>query len=125
MDSKKSIDGYCCDLNRLSDFLTKYVNSYRLLIGGACELNQITPARRSDVKHALERVNKLGDIIDDLLDVIDECQDDYIDYCKIKACIIKCKIKKKNIEDEICGKRDCDCREEPKPKPPLSPSFKK
>ncbi|KHD37573.1 hypothetical protein NL50_05180 [Clostridium acetobutylicum] len=106
LTNRKAIEEYCCDLNKLSDFLTQYVSSYRLLIGGACELNQITPAKRSDVKHALERVNKLGDIIDELLYSIEKCQCEYIEYCEIKSNVIKCRIKKKCIEEELNDKCD-------------------
>ncbi|MCR3758832.1 hypothetical protein [Clostridium felsineum] len=119
MTNRKAIEEYCCDLSKLSEFLSQYVSSYRLLIGGACELNQITPARRSDVKHALDRVNKLGDIIDELLCAIDRCQCDYIEYCEIKADVIKCRIKKRCIEEDIndiCG----DKRLPPKPPPKLT-----
>lgn len=63
------------------------------------------PARRSDVKHALDRVNKMGDIIDELLKSIEHCEEGYIDYCKIKSNIMKCKIEESivlaEIEDDI------------------------
>ncbi|MFL0249691.1 hypothetical protein ACJDT4_04590 [Clostridium neuense] len=110
MCKKKIIEDYYCDLNNLSGLLTNCVSSYRLLIGGASELNQITPATRHDVKKAIERVDKLGDIIDELLETMECYEIDYMNYCKIKANVMKCKLNRKfvlaQIEDELIIKRD-------------------
>lgn len=109
MCKRKIIEDYYCDLNNLSGLLTNCVNSYRLLIGGACELNQITPATKHDVKKAIQRVNKLGDIIDELLETMECYENDYIDYCKIKASVMECKLNKKlvlsQIEEELMVKK--------------------
>lgn len=105
MHKRKVLEDYYCDLNNLSGLLTNCVSSYRLLIGGASELNQITPATRHDVKKAIERVNKLGDIIDELLETMECYEIDYTNYCKIKARVMECKFNRKfvlsQIEDEL------------------------
>lgn len=109
MGERKIIEDYYCDLNNLSGLLTNCVSSYRLLIGGASELNQITPATKHDVKKAIQRVNKLGDIIDELLDTMECYENDYINYCKIKASVMECKLNKKlvlsEIEEELIAKK--------------------
>lgn len=101
MANRKVIEEYYCDIDNIAKLLTSFVNSYRLLIGGAAELNQITPATKRDVKKAIRRVDKMGDIIDELLETIEECEENYIDYCKVKADIISCKIEKNIILTEI------------------------
>jgi len=121
MGKRKIIEDYYCDLNNLSGLLTNCVSSYRLLIGGACELNQITPATKHDVKKAIQRVNKLGNIIDELLDTMECYQNDYINYCKIKASVMECKLNRKlvlsQIEEELIAKK-CDSSPEGKEAPP-------
>lgn len=118
MCKKKIIEDYYCDLNNLSGLLTNCVSSYRLLIGGASELNQITPATRHDVKKAIERVNKLGDIIDELLETMECYGTDYVSYCRIKASVMESKLNRKfvlsQIEDGLIIKGDNS------PKPPPS-----
>ncbi|KOF56925.1 MULTISPECIES: hypothetical protein [Clostridium] len=110
MCKRKIIEDYYCDLNNLSGLLTNCVSSYRLLIGGASELNQITPATKHDVKKAIQRVNKLGDIIDELLKTMECYEIDYINYCKIKASVMECKLNKEfvlsQIEEELMAKGD-------------------
>ncbi len=101
MGHRKVIQNYYSDMNNLADFLAKLVNSYRLLIGGAAELNQIALAKKGEVKNALDRVDDLGEIIDDVIKVLDSIGYNYIDYCKIKAQIIKCKDQAQYIETEI------------------------
>lgn len=120
MGKRKIIEDYYCDLNNLSGLLTNCVSSYRLLIGGACELNQIAPATKHDVKKAIQRVNKMGDIIDELLETMECYQNDYINYCKIKASVMECKLNKKlvlsQIEEELIVKK-CDSPSERKDPP--------
>lgn len=122
MRKRKILEDYYCDLNNLSGLLTNCVSSYRLLIGGAAELNQITPATRHDVKKAIERVNKLGDIIDELLETMECYQVDYINYCKIKASVMECKLNKKfvlsQIEEELIVEGDSKPQSDRKKTPP-------
>lgn len=101
MGHRKVIQSYYSDINNLADFLAKLVNSYRLLIGGAGELNQIALAKKSEVKKALDRADDLGDVIDDVIKALDCIGYNYIDYCKIKAQIIKSRNQFQYIETEI------------------------
>lgn len=106
MGHRKVIDNYFCDVNNLAELLNKYVNSYRLLIGGASEINQITLARKKEVRDALKRADRLGDIIDELIEVIECTNCVYMDYCELKSQCIKTKIKLNIIETEIDDELD-------------------
>lgn len=101
MPHRKIVEQYYVDINNLTDLLSKLVNSYRLLIGGAGELNTIALAHKRDVKDALKRVNELGDIIDSVIKVLDCSSFSYMDYCKLKAQILESKIQVQYIETEI------------------------
>lgn len=101
MPHRKLVEEYYADINNIADLLNKLVNSYRLLIGGAGELNTIALAHKKDVKHALKRVDELGDVIDDLIDVLDKSSYIYMDYCKIKSQVMECKIQAQYIQTEI------------------------
>jgi hypothetical protein len=101
MPHRKLVEEYYTDINNVADLLNKLVNSYRLLIGGAGELNTIALAHKKDVKHALKRVNELGDVIDDLIDVLDKSSYIYMDYCKIKSQIMEYQIQAQYIQTEI------------------------
>ncbi|SHJ87605.1 hypothetical protein SAMN02745163_02781 [Clostridium cavendishii DSM 21758] len=94
-------NSYFVELNNLTDLLNKYANAYRLLIGGAGELNNIADVKKSDLKDSLERVYKLGDIMDDLLKTIDSVEICYMDYLKIKAQLIGDKSFKDDILTEV------------------------
>ena len=74
---------YYGDINNLSQVLQSMVNSYRLLIAGAAELNNINEAKSSYVKVAVKRADSLGKIIDHIIDLIDECGEGYFKYIKI------------------------------------------
>ena len=74
---------YYGDINNLSQLLQSMVNSYRLLIAGAAELNNINEAKSSYVKVAVKRADSLGKIIDHIIDLIDECGEGYFTYIKI------------------------------------------
>jgi hypothetical protein len=98
---RKVIQSYYNDINNLADILTKLVSSYRLLIGGADELNKIALSKKSDVKDALKRADSLGDIIDETIKVLDDASYSYMSYCKMKTEIMKGKIQIEFIETEI------------------------
>jgi len=98
---RRVIQNYYNDINNLADILIKLVSSYRQLIGGADELNKIALSKKSDVKDALSRADKLGDIIDKAIRILDETSYGYMDYCKIKTEVIKCKLQIEYIEIEI------------------------
>ena len=89
------------ELNNLADLLGKFVNSYRLLIGGAGELNIIALSKKSEVKDALDRASDVGAIIDDLVKVIESSNDCYFKYMKIKNNFILSKTEKDSILTEI------------------------
>jgi hypothetical protein len=102
MTHRKIVEQYYVDINNLADLLNKLVNSYRLLIGGAGELNGIALAHKKDVKNALKRVNKVGDIIDEVISVIDVSSYNYMDYCRLKAELLESRMQAHYIETEIC-----------------------
>ena len=101
MTHRRVIQNYYNDINNLADILFKLVSSYRQLIGGADELNKIALSKKSDVKDALSRADKLGDIIDKTIRILDEASYGYMDYCKMKTEVIKCKLQIEFIETEI------------------------
>ena len=101
MAHRRVIQNYYNDINNLADTLAKLVNSYRVLIGGAEELNRIALAKKSDVKDALKRADSVGDIIDETIKVLDDASYGYMSYCKIKTEVMKCKIQIEFIETEI------------------------
>lgn len=101
MGRRKLVESYYTDLNNLADFLGKLVSSYRLLIGGADELNKIALAKKSEVKEALQRADELGEIIDNVIETLEKVSYSYVDYCSLKAEIIKCKMTSENIETEL------------------------
>ncbi|CDG02539.1 Putative uncharacterized protein [Clostridium chauvoei JF4335] len=84
------------------------VNSYRLLIGGASELYNISLVKKSDVKDAIDRVDKLGEIIDDLIGTIQNCGGSYFKYCEIMSKYIKAQTDKDAILTEIDYELDFD-----------------
>ena len=101
MAHRKVIQNYYSDINNLADTLTKLVSSYRLLIGGADELNKIALSKKSDVKDALKRADNLGDIIDETIKVLDNASYSYMSYCTMKTEVMKCKLQLEYIETEI------------------------
>lgn len=101
MANRKIIQDYYTDINNLADLLTKLTNSYRLLIGGAGELNVIALSSKHDVKKAIKRAAELGDVIDDIIDVLEKSGYSYLDYCKIKSQIIEDRVEMEYILTEI------------------------
>lgn len=101
LNSKILFEEYFREVNNLVEVLSKYINSYRLLIGGAGELNSIALARKGDVKDALKRVNELGKLIDCLIKTLDGVQCCYIEYLKLKSTLIEIQTTKDIILTEI------------------------
>ncbi|AOR24443.1 hypothetical protein [Clostridium taeniosporum] len=101
MKYRKLINEQSQDITVLSQLLKTYVDSYRLLIGGASELYNVNLAKKSEVKKALDRVNDLGELIDKLIVSLDKCENGYIKYCKIKNEYISIKSDKNIILTEI------------------------
>ncbi|MDP4179326.1 MAG: hypothetical protein Q8900_13465 [Bacillota bacterium] len=92
---------YYSDIKNLTDLLNQLVNSYRLLIGGAGELNTIALATKNEVKDAIKRACELGEIIDEVIKAIDKESDGYFEYSILKGQIIKYKIEENIIRTEI------------------------
>lgn len=101
MGNRKLIDSYYGDINNLADYLTKLVNSYRLMVASANDLNDIALARKGEVRKAIHLSNELGDVIDDVIQAIQKSSDGYFDYCKIKSGAVKNKVQPEYVETEI------------------------
>ena len=101
MTHRKVIQNYYSDINNLSEILAKLVISYRTLIGSADELNKIALSKKSDVKDALKRADKVGDIIDETIKVLDDASFSYMSYCKMKTEVMKCRLQIEYIETEV------------------------
>jgi hypothetical protein len=101
LSGRKLIETYYVDINNLTDLLNKLVNSYRLLIGGADELNKIALSRRKDVKDGLKRANELGEIIDNVIEALEATSHNYLDYCSLKSELVKGKMVSNHIQTEI------------------------
>lgn len=89
------------EINNLSALLNSYINSYRLLVGAAGELNNISKVRKRDLDDALDRVEEMGEIIDSVLEIIKENEDAYIKYIKFKSEVINSKASKDIILTEV------------------------
>lgn len=101
MSNRKVVENYYNDINGLADLLGKLVNSYRLLLGGAGELNNIALATKSDVKNALKKADKLGEAIDNIIYTINKADEEYLEYFKLKKEIFGKEINTEFIENEI------------------------
>ena len=101
MAHRRVVQNYYNDINNLADILTKLVSSYRLLIGGANELNGIALSKKSDVKDALKRADEVGNIIDETIKVLDDASFNYMSYCRMKTEVMRGKIQVDYIETEI------------------------
>ena len=89
------------ELNNLSIQLRTYVEMYRLLVSSTAELNGTSIIRKNELKHAIERIDKIGDIIDDLLKSIQKCEGSYCNDCLYKYEAVLNKIDKSEIMNEI------------------------
>lgn len=101
MGYDRVIKNHYDDLNNLSGLLSTSINAYRLLVSSAAELNTVSYAKKGAVKDAIDRVEDLGDIIDDLIKVIKKCEVSYAKYCIIKNDVIVQNTGKEYIETEI------------------------
>ena len=101
MSNRRVIENYNFDINNQVDLLGKLVNSYRLLIGGAGELNTIALASKNDVRDAIKRVNKLGGVIDNIIQDMNDRNKAYIKYGKIKDELMRGMVDEAYISEEI------------------------
>lgn len=101
MSNRKVIENYEFDINNQVDLLGKLVNSYRLLIGGAGELNGIALASKNDVRDAIKRVNKLGGVIDNIIQDMNDINKTYIKYNRMKDELMRQIVDEAYISEEI------------------------
>ncbi|MCI9069754.1 hypothetical protein [Clostridium sp.] len=101
MKYQQLIKEYYVDINNLNQLLKTMVDSYRLLIGGAAELNNIYEAKSSYVKEAVHRANELGKIIDDVIELLDVCGESYFKYCALVGDYILKKSDSNKILTEV------------------------
>lgn len=101
MGYEQVIHGHYDDLNNLSSLLRNYIEIYRLLISSTAELNSTSVTKKGELKHAIERIDNIGEIIDDILKVIKKCEGSYGKYCFLKSEVISEKIDKESIMMEI------------------------
>lgn len=101
MSSRKIMEDYCTDICNLVDILTKLVNSYRLLIGGAGELNSIGLARKNQIKDAIDRAVDLGNIIDNVMQSLDKSSCAYFKYCELKCKFLNNEIIEAYVLEEL------------------------
>lgn len=101
MSNRTVVEDYYFDLNSLAELLAKLTNSYRLMIGGAEELNTVALATKKDVKNAIKRANELGKIIDRLLNTIDKADYSFSEYCRLKNEILEARLNCEYIQNEI------------------------
>lgn len=101
MKYKEMMKSYYMEIYNISELLKKMTDSYRLLIAGAAELNNIPEAKNSYVKDAVKRADKLGETIDHLISLLDKCGESYFQYCAILGTHILDKNKQKDILTEI------------------------
>lgn len=88
MHNKKFMEDYCTDICNLVDILNKLVSSYRLLIGGAAELNTVGLSRKNDIKDAIDRAVDLGNLIDGLMRSLDRTSCTYFNYCELRSKLL-------------------------------------
>lgn len=101
MSHRRVVNNYYNDINNLVCLLNNLVNSYRLIVGSAQELNSIALANKKDVRKSLDRAKKVGKIIDNIIETLDNIGKDYTKYCNTKSSIMKSKIECDYILTEI------------------------
>ena len=89
------------DLNNMSTMLRNYIEIYRLLISSTVDLHATSVIKKSEIKHALERIDDVGELIDDLLKTIKKCEGSYVKYCSLKNEVIVANTQKESILTEI------------------------
>lgn len=89
------------EIKFLTDVLRTHVDNYRLLVASAAELNNIYEARSSQVKTTIKRAEAVGEIIDQIVDIIQDCAVPYFEYCKVKGKFIHSKTTSDQIFTEV------------------------
>ena len=101
MGYKKVMQSYYQDVDNLSSLLREYVDIYKNLILATGNLNDTSVMKKSEIKHCIDRVEDLGDIIDDLIKGVEKTESAYVKYCLTKSSIIQASIHEKEVLDEI------------------------
>lgn len=87
-DNRCSED-YYLTLSRTIDLMAKLVDSYRILVGTASQLNTIGLAEKKEIKEALRLANNITCILDDYIEAIDNCGRGYLSYFCFKMQILQ------------------------------------
>ncbi|AKA70993.1 hypothetical protein [Clostridium scatologenes] len=101
MTCRKVMEDYYNDINNLSDFLAKLVNSYRLIVGGAGELNGIALAHKKDVRNAIKTSNDLLKVINEVICMLEKTSCGYMDFCNVRSQIMQSRMQVQYIQTEI------------------------
>ena len=101
MSRRMIIESYSKDIAMTVDQLTKFVGVYKTLIDSASSVNSITIASKTDVKEALKRARKVGDIIDEIIDSLDYGMCTWSKYLKLKTEYIHAGLDMGYIESQI------------------------
>lgn len=101
MSQRRVIEEYGRDVGFTIEQLNKLVATYKTLIDCAGDLNSIALASKSDVKSALKRSKKVGDLVDDLIDNTEFILCTWENYMQLKASYLNCKLDLTTIEVEV------------------------
>lgn len=101
MSQRRVIEEYGRDIGFTIEQLNKLVATYKTLIDCAEDLNGIALASKSDVKSALKRAKKVGDIIDDVIEDTEDIVCVWGNYMKLKSSYLNCKLDLTTIEVEV------------------------
>ena len=101
MGYKRMIQNYYQDVSNLTSLLKTYVDIYRNLIMNTKDLNETYVAKKGEIKDIIERVDDVGEIIDDLIKAIKKAESAYVKYCVIESNVVKSSIQEKEILDKI------------------------
>lgn len=94
------------DLNNMTTMLRNYIEIYRLLISSTVDLHSTSVIKKSEIKHAIDRIDEVGELIDDLLKTIKKCEGCYVKYCSLKNEVIAANTQKDVILTEISDDLD-------------------
>lgn len=114
MSYKSALEIYYQDLNNLVKLLDIYVSNYKILVSTLNDVNLNVLISRGKKRKAICQVEKLGCIIDSVLDAIFESQKCYLKYVSLKCGvlheIIRCDFIRFEIEQEILSDLSDDCK---------------
>ncbi|AIY83539.1 MAG: hypothetical protein KIB43_12035 [Clostridium baratii] len=97
----KIIEDHFSELVKMSGLLKTLVDSYRLLIASASDINTIAIRRTKDVEKAIDRADEVGKLIDEIVKIMDDYEHCYIKYSKVKNEIVSLTYEKKKLKNEL------------------------